>query len=456
MQLQGRIVPNGIKGSALSLSNGEYLSINPAQLLSSNHGTVSFWVRPHWGDSAGSHAFLGFRWDDGRNGYFVISKGWWEPKGSPFTYLVFNNQDFMHLHKQVRFDPNEWTHIAAAWQSGKGGFLRLFFNGIKAAEGKHQTGATCKPLSEVCLGGDLCTPMAKGRWAEADFDEFHIYRRALSDDEVLDLYESQNPRGHIARKDAPGRAKEIRAIFDEGIGWTTASGALETIQRVKKAGFNVYVPCIWHGAGTRYPSQLAPAEKGQSFAGGDPLERIVRVAHDHGIEVHPWFTVALRQRDFFTEFHGAGSPDNAFDLQRPGFRKFIVSLMVDVARRYDVDGLNLDYIRTMGVCRCAYCRTEYGRRHGGDLAADIGAAGAHDPLPDPLQRWVDEAVESIVRDTAAQARSLKPEIVISVDGHPTPAGSREGRQEIRWANAGLVNVVYDMNYGVPPDFENHF
>jgi uncharacterized lipoprotein YddW (UPF0748 family) len=121
-----------------------------------------------------------------------------------------------------------------------------------------------------------------------------------------------------------------------------------------------------------------------------------------------------------------------------------------------VDGINLDYIRTMGVCRCEYCRTEYHRKHGRDLAADIGAVGTHDPFPSHLQNWVDEAVESIVRGTAAQAKSLKSEIVISVDGHPTPAPSREGRQEIRWANAGLVDVVYDMEYSWPPNFENHY
>jgi uncharacterized lipoprotein YddW (UPF0748 family) len=83
------------------------------------------------------------------------------------------------------------------------------------------------------------------------------------------------------------------------------------------------------------------------------------------------------------------------------------------------------------------------------------------PLTDPngvlkiasLQAWQDEAVEEIVRNVSLSIRKVRPSAVISVDGHPTPFASAEGREEIRWANSGLVDQIFDMAYGDVPDVE---
>ncbi len=249
--------------------------------------------------------------------------------------------------------------------------------------------------------------------------------------------------------------KELRAIFDEGVGWTTEEGARSTIERISKAGFNVYVPCVWHGGGTRYPSHLAPAEEGLNFEGEDPLARLIQLAHANGIFVHPWITVTLRQKDFYPQFHGEGSPPNAFDVQRPQFRNFIVDLISDIVERYDVDGVNLDYIRTMGTCSCDYCRDEYRRRFGRDLNADLQSGDQGGALESHLQQWVDAAVEEIVRNVSIKCKALKPALQLSVDGHPTVFANREGRNEIKWANDGLIDIIFNIDYGRLPNFNNH-
>ncbi len=73
---------------------------------------------------------------------------------------------------------------------------------------------------------------------------------------------------------------ETRAIFDEGLGWITEEGARKTIQRIKKAGFNVYIPCVWHGRGTRYPSTLAPIDVRIKSTSEDPLHRLIKISHE--------------------------------------------------------------------------------------------------------------------------------------------------------------------------------
>ena len=97
-----------------------------------------------------------------------------------------------------------------------------------------------------------------------------------------------------------------RAILDETFQfWTTREAADRTLSRIKEAGFNVYIPVVWYGAGTTWPSRLAPwdpALSAQAATGFDPLRYVIEKAHVLGIEVHPWFTVVLRRSDLFPEF----------------------------------------------------------------------------------------------------------------------------------------------------------
>ncbi|MHC1743879.1 MAG: family 10 glycosylhydrolase [Syntrophobacteraceae bacterium] len=251
---------------------------------------------------------------------------------------------------------------------------------------------------------------------------------------------------------------QVRAIFDEGTGWLSEEGARTTLGRIKRAGFNVYVVCVWHGMGVRYPSPVAVAEPGLSFEGEDPLARLVRMAHAEGIEVHPWFCVSLRQREFLGEFFDPGIAPLAFDLHKPEFRTFIVNLMLDVVQRYDVDGINLDYIRTQGICTSRSCQDDYRNQYGRDLLDDLTRRKWDGGLEDHVQAWQDQAVEAIVREVSSKGKTLKPRLIVSVDGYlrassdPWPR-NEEGRQELAWAGLGLVDVVFSMDYGLSPNME---
>jgi len=205
--------------------------------------------------------------------------------------------------------------------------------------------------------------------------------------------------------------------------------------------------------GARYPTNLAPAEPGLTLA-GDPLAKLIQIAHANGVQVHPWFTVALRERDFLQAYYGPGTPSSAFDLHRPGFRDFITGLIIDVAQRYDVDGINLDYIRTMGICQCDFCKMQYSQVMGRDLVSDV-AQSTSSTLEPHLQQWVDQDVEAIVAGIRQSLKGFKPKLFLSVDGHPQQTPNPEGREEVAWSNNGLVDIVFDMNYGDPPDFENY-
>lgn len=450
----GTLIPNGIVGGALSLGKGEYLVLNAPRLIRGVEGTLMFWVRPHWDDAGiASHTYLSFPWRDGRNMYFTISRGWWEPAGARLTYLVGNNQDFSNLSRHIRYEKGVWTHLACVWKSGNPGYIKLYVNGILADTNGRFTGKY-SPSGVLYLGSDKGTILSAGRFADADFDELIFYKNTLADADILAIYNRQTPVSNYPIRDAAGVLIETRAIFDEGLGWLTEAGAQTTINRIKRAGFNAYIPCVWHGGGRRYPAEGALSQGGISSQ-PDPLERLISIAHKNGIQVHPWFTVTLREEPSLQDFYDSGTPPRAYDIHRPAFRRFITDLIVDVARRYAIDGVNLDYIRSMGICKCAYCLQEYRRINNRDLLYDSTHPNADGTIEQHLQDWQDTAVEEIVREVSERARKIRPGCIISVDGQPWAKPSPEGRQEANWANADIVDLVFDMNYTQPPDMERY-
>ena len=253
---------------------------------------------------------------------------------------------------------------------------------------------------------------------------------------------------------SPGPMAGKRAILDETFQfWTTAEAADRTLSRIKKAGFTVYIPVVWYGAGTTWPSQLAPwdpALTAQAKTGFDPVRYMIEKAHSLGIEVHPWFTVALRQSDLFPEFALQGVLEGGklgiFDIHNPRFRARITDLIVEVASNYDVDGINLDYIRAMGLCLSITCQTEYRVRYQRDLAMDAKLFRAAPLMVPSLIEYQESTVTELVRKIADAVRAVKPRVVVSADAHPELTDYLNGQNSVEWANRGYIDILFRMDY----------
>ncbi len=253
---------------------------------------------------------------------------------------------------------------------------------------------------------------------------------------------------------------ESRVIFDESLSWVTEHSAHNMCQRMKQAGFNVVMPCVWHGRGTSWPSSLAPwdnykldemARWNSSF---DPLGKLVEIAAQYQIEVHPWFNVTLRQREFLPHFYGPGTPAEAFDVHRPDFRTFISNLMIECVSRYPVHGINLDYIRSVSICQSPECARQYHHHTNRNLMLDRLSYGASADAREAIADWNEQAVGEIVRRVSSHVRKNQPNLLISLCGHPGhPNLYIQGQKSIKWADEGLIDVVYDMRYPAEPNWE---
>jgi len=473
------LVEEGKWGGAVRLGDGQDLSFATEGNLDMAAGTLMFWFRPDWEPGApNSHTLLSMNLDGDPPGYFVLSQGWWETSGGAGRmYFVWDNQSYMHANTQAfaNMEAEElarWHHVALTWQEGAQGANAIYLDGGRVARTMKEDITVRRPTSRLFVGSDR--PLSGGRrWAEGLLDELVILDYAMSGAEIAEVFRGQEPEWEAIQarhwawltdvlagpepeleRDDQGRILESRAILDEGTSWSEPEQIPEIVAKIKRAGFNVYVPCIWHGRGTRwafegYPSDPRMTERLEAME-VDPLELLIEQCHAQGIEVHPWFCVVKREGDVLPQFVEEGTPAKFFDAHRPEFRDFIVGLMLDVIREYEVDGVNLDFIRTGGLCTGPLCRAEYREKFGTDLEEDVKLR-TDEGWPNPkIVQWQNECIADIVSRVATEGCAIRPDLIVSVDGHPhapTDPPDANGRNEMPWVEAGWVDVVYSMDYG---------
>lgn len=151
---------------------------------------------------------------------------------------------------------------------------------------------------------------------------------------------------------------------------TTASTALNskdnikaTVATFKAAGMNHIFVVVYNNARTIYPSTVMQNLTGNAimdaFAGRDPLKELIDEAHANNMKVHAWF-----EYGFASSYSASGGPilaakpgwasknsagglvvKNGFDWLNaflPEVQDFLMSLVLEVVTKYDVDGVQGD------------------------------------------------------------------------------------------------------------------
>lgn len=159
-------------------------------------------------------------------------------------------------------------------------------------------------------------------------------------------------------KNLPSRTSETRAVWYRPP--TNKFSILEDLDTMQKLGINLIFVETWWEGGLLYPN--GPVSQRLEFIGWDPLAYIITEAHKRDIEVHAWLEV------FFSGYKKPGEllskhPDWAavgldghipvkaeddkyfIDPAHQEARAFLTNMFVDMVKKYELDGLHLDYIR---------------------------------------------------------------------------------------------------------------
>jgi uncharacterized lipoprotein YddW (UPF0748 family) len=260
-----------------------------------------------------------------------------------------------------------------------------------------------------------------------------------------------------------GVKKESRALWVTRWDYKSPQDIRDIMERARRAHFNVVFFQVRGNADAFYASRHEPwgEELGGRYPGFDPLKVAIREAHRRGLELHAYINVMTgwkgdspprnsrhlwrAHRSWFTrDSRGSPQPLNDGYIQlAPGLRPVrdhIVDVVVDVASRYPVDGIHLDYVRYLSE-RYSYdpVSIETFRRATGRLPKE---------LPESWQDYRRSLVTRLVRRIRHALNAVKPELVLSaaVLGNIEKAREVYGQDVAQWLAEDLIDVSYPMIY----------
>ena len=269
--------------------------------------------------------------------------------------------------------------------------------------------------------------------------------------------------------------------------WVTRSMLLDRaaiermVARASAAGVRGLLVQVVGRGDAFYRSDLLPRSEALDRSDFDPLALVLERAHAAGLEVHAWMNCVLvwsapgRPRDVRHVLNQhpewvAHLPDGRsmtrlsagerrrlgvegvyLSPARPAVRAWIASIAQEIATRYAVDGIHLDYIREPGAFAGldADSRARFALEQGADPARfglePAARRAALDSSWMAFQRAQVTAIVRGVRDSLARSRPGLPlSAAVLAD---TISAERDHAQEWRaWVREGLLDRVFVMCY----------
>lgn len=249
---------------------------------------------------------------------------------------------------------------------------------------------------------------------------------------------------------------------------------------------NTLYPSVWNQGYTLYPNQVTQQAGGSCcdrianvplYPFDDILHSLTRQAHRHNMRLIPWFEYGLmipassaivRAHPDWLTTNRAGetvpaplsphpllpAPLQNFQMEisggniawlnpmHPEVRQFLTDLIVDVVKRYPVDGIQLDdhFSLPMGMGYDPYTIQLYQFSHG-------GAFPPEDPSDSAWVAWRAQAITSLLADITQAIKQVRPGVIVSVSPNPPSFAYRNYLQDwVRWVNLGIVDEVVVQLY----------
>lgn len=261
------------------------------------------------------------------------------------------------------------------------------------------------------------------------------------------------------------RSTEVRGVWMTNVDSSvldSASALEKGFDQVLTWGLNTVYPVVWNKGYTLYPSPVSERVSGWTLEPGrspewDMLEHAIELGKQRNIAVLPWFEYGLKvpihskifkeKPEWFTRTRSGKmmrTDGIEFGYLNPAHgevRSFLKELMVDLVRRYDVAGVQIDdhfsIWKEFGYDELTVQR--YKQETGKNPPED------HEDK-DWTQFRADQITELVVELSAA-VRAVRSNLVFSVSPNSYPWSLVEHLQDWpAWVRQGAVNEVVLQNY----------
>ncbi|MEW6203597.1 MAG: family 10 glycosylhydrolase [bacterium] len=251
---------------------------------------------------------------------------------------------------------------------------------------------------------------------------------------------------------------ETRALWASEVDIDSPQDIDRLIALMESANLNMLLPCVFCHGNVYFKNRFLDMNPGLP-SDFDPLAYVLKKAHAAGIEVHPWFCVTyigvrgvegggmlLRKYPEFGALARGGAdwaaPDSGGGLyanvHSEPYRNFIVALMTEMVRDYEVDGLHYDYIRAAADSQDDETVKEFHKRFGHDMS---------EAAYEEWVAWNSPAIDDIVRRATEGARTYRPSTIISGAVFTNiPHVRKQGQDAVKWAAQDWLDVIFTMDY----------
>ena len=233
--------------------------------------------------------------------------------------------------------------------------------------------------------------------------------------------------------------------------------------KIKAAGLNAVFIRVGRGGNVIYPSEILPMDAWAEKLTSDHLVEAIEAAHRHGLAFHAWrvnFHMGSAPKEYYAKMAAADrlvrdpQGEQAYWLN-PGDPRNLdqeYRVMMELVRKYDIDGLHLDYIRYPDAPHYDFDYGAVSRREfektSGRVVDDWPEAVISGPRKREYEDWERSNINSLVKRVHEGLRQEKPWLPLSA---AVWRNHRRYRAAIKqdwmlWARKGWVDFLVPMDY----------
>lgn len=270
-------------------------------------------------------------------------------------------------------------------------------------------------------------------------------------------------------------AAPVRAVWVARFHYRDPQDIAQIIRNCRTIGATTVLWQVRGEATVAYPSSLEPWSREYGFAdpGFDPLAIAVREAHENGLRIEAWCNVMpawkgrkpppmkdhlyhARPEWFLYDVRGRRQPlcDEYVILNpcNPYARRHIVAVLEEIATKYPVDGIHLDYVRYAWDTE-ANARDRYPRDP--DTLALYRDQTGKQPDDDPRawDHWRANQLTRLVADIRDMLDARRPDAALTAATWGSPYRGYDDylQNAVGWLRTGLLDAVMPMAYTAKRD-----
>ncbi|MEJ5262538.1 MAG: family 10 glycosylhydrolase [Ignavibacterium sp.] len=238
----------------------------------------------------------------------------------------------------------------------------------------------------------------------------------------------------------------------------------QAVDLLDELGFNSIFVVVWNKAMTTYPSKIMKELTGReidtTFVGRDPLKELIEIAHSKNIKVFAWFEfgfsssfkenggIILSKKPHWAakDVNGNLVTKNGFEWMNgfhPEVQDFMLSLIMEVVRNYEVDGIQGDDRLPALPSEAGYDEYTinlYKSQHNGNLPPK-------DFKDENWIQWRADLLTDFMQRIYDSVKTYNKNLIVSMAPSIYPWSKEEYLQDWpQWMKRGFVELIVPQIY----------